>query len=106
MENSDFFNELEQAIKKIGFGVTSLTLQVHDGSVVNVLGQNFKQVRYPEGQNSLAIGYLLAEVKKLCDNHKSGSLSFSLDLEKGNIRKLEIQENISRKYEIGLDKPR
>jgi hypothetical protein len=97
-KNQQFHQELEAAVRKLGYGISSLTLQVHAGEVVSVLGQNFKQIRYKEGQNSEAVSACLAEIKKLWNKKKSGSLTFSFDFENGQIRKLEIQEGLIRKY--------
>lgn len=110
--NDKFYQELEQSIQKMNYGLASFTIKVHAGQVSTVLGQNFKQRQFKKGETTQAVAHVLTQIKKLCDGKKTGTLSMTLCFKDGELIKTEIQENLTRKYDIfpnnfkeTLDKP-
>lgn len=90
--------ELFGALGKLGWGTTTVTIRVHDSKVVDIVGHNFKNSRFKEGENAKALASLIEEIKAIHDQKKSGTFSFTLTFEKGDIKTVCRQDSLRRSY--------
>ena len=92
--------QIEQDARKLKYGSLSVWLQIHNGHIVGVQGNKFKQTRYKAGQNSEATAQVLAKIKQMFDEKKSGNLTFTVTFKNGQIRRVYLQENIIKNYPV------
>ncbi len=97
MTNRDPLKDIASIAENLKYGWTTFTVRVHGGKITDVVGHSFKNKRYKQ-QNKLALveigGYLAEHMK----NEDSGSYSFTVVLDKGNIKKLTLQEGVRTSY--------
>jgi hypothetical protein len=96
--NLEPFAELEKALEKQGYGTVSVSFQVHQGHIVGIQGNQFREVRFKEGQNTEAMALVLAEVKDLHTQKRSGNFTFTVKLDKGEIKTVWLQRNLNKRY--------
>jgi len=92
------FAELEKAIEKLQFGTISLWIQVHEGKIVSIQGNQFQQLRFKKGKNTEATAVVLSEIKDAHKKKKSGNLTITLKFGEGHIRTLYLQRNYKKVY--------
>jgi len=94
------FVELEKAIEKLRFGTVSIWLQVHDGRIVAIQGNQFQRLRFKKKMNTAATAVVLAEIKDAYKKKKSGNLTFTIKFGDGHIRELYLQRNYRKIYPL------
>lgn len=91
--------DLRKMVKNIEHGTITPSLTVFNGKVSSIQGNRCKKRYYAPDENDLAIGEMLAEIKRLHDEEIDGNFTVTLTLQEGNIRWLYFQKNL--KYEYG-----
>jgi len=94
------FAELEQALERQGYGTVSLSMQVHKGKIVSLMGHQFQHVRYREGENAKAVAQVIGEIKQTSQDKRSGTFTFSITFNEGDIKEVDIQRNLTRRYAL------
>lgn len=92
--------ELEHALEQQGYGTVSLSLQVHTGKIVSLMGHQFQHVRYREGENAKAVALVIGEIKQAAQDKRSGTFTFSITFNEGAIKSVDIQRNITKRYAL------
>lgn len=92
--------ELEQALEQQGYGTVSLSLQVHKGKIVSLMGHQFQHVRFREGENAKAVAQVIGEIKATSQDKRSGTFTFSITFDEGTIKEIDIQRNLTRRYSL------
>jgi hypothetical protein len=90
--------ELEKALEQLGFGTTTLSIRVHDKKVTDIVGHVFENRRFRVGENAEATSLVLTEIQNTFKAKKSGSYTFTLIFEKGDIRNVNFQRALRRSY--------
>jgi len=92
--------ELDRQVKLQRYGSISVTLEMHDGMIVGLQGNQVQRVRFKEGENTQATSLILSEIKSLHEKKESGMFTLSVKLEQGNLKEVYLQRNLKKNYQL------
>lgn len=92
--------ELDRQAKLQRYGSLSVTLEMHDGMIVGLQGNQIQRVRFKEGENTQATSLILSEIKSLHEKKESGMFTLSVKLEQGNLKEVYLQRNLKKNYQL------
>lgn len=93
MPNIQLYAALEQVIQKARFGTVSLSVQIHEGKAVYLIGNNFEHRQYKEDGTTKAIEEFLMRIKDTRVKGKTGSCTATFKFQAGSVKELLIQSN-------------
>lgn len=89
--------ELDRQLEDMRYGWSTFTIRVHEGDITDVVGHQFRDVKY-KNENGKAVGDLVEILKEASDKKKSGSLSFTVVFDSGQIKKINLQHGVRKSY--------
>ncbi len=92
--------ELDRQAQHQRYGTLSVTLEMHDGMIVGLQGNQIQRVKFKEGENTQATSLILSEIKSLFEKKESGMFTLSVKLEVGNLREVYLQRNLKKNYQL------
>lgn len=94
---SDILHE----IKKKPFGEVQFSVKVHQGQVANMVSTFFRVEHYED--NAKAVAEVLSMIKNMIAREQSGDITFTVHLNKGNVREITTQFTSKKQYR-GIEK--
>lgn len=102
-QNNQIFDVLNKAFQMQSYGTVDMSFEICRGQIVGIEGHQFEKMRFRDGQNTTAGAKVLEYIKSHTDNKKSGTLTFSIKLDDGNIKEIMINRNMTEKYKLSKD---
>jgi hypothetical protein len=97
--------ELDRQAKLQRYGSISVTLEMHDGMIVGLQGNQVQRVKFKDGENTEATSLVLSEIKDLFTKQESGMFTFTMKFNKGNIKDVYLQRNLKKQYSLDKSEP-
>lgn len=94
------FLDINKEIQSTQFGDVNLTITTHRGVPVGMVVSSFRHERFAEGENSKAIERTIAIAKKMTDSKETGTLSFTLVFNEGEIKEVTHQFYDKKSYRV------
>lgn len=98
--NLEAFAELERACEQQRYGSVNVWLSLHDGQITGIEGNQMQLLKFKDGENTKAVAIVLSEIKNLTEIQRSGNITFTLSLDKGQIKKLNLHRNLTRRFAL------
>lgn len=98
--NDQVFDVLAKALSMQSYGTVDMSFEICRGQIVGLEGHQFEKLRFRDGQNTAAGAKVLEYIKTHTDKKKSGTITFSLKLNDGNIKEIMINRNMTERYKL------
>jgi len=85
------FTDIWREVQATQFGEVSLTITTHRGIPVAIVTNSFRHEKFSPGDNSKAIERVIAIAKNMVDKKETGTLSFTLVFNEGQIKEVTNQ---------------
>lgn len=92
-QNLQLYAVLERVIQQARFGQINLSLQIHDGKAVYLIGNNFEHRQYKEDGATEALEEFLTRVKNIRIARRSGTFTATFKFHGGKVKELLLQSN-------------
>ena len=92
------FLDIYREISATQFGEVNLTITAHRGVPVAIVTNSFRHEKFVPGENSQAVERAVAIIKKMTDTKETGTLSFTLVFNEGQIKELTHQYYDKKNY--------
>lgn len=80
------------------FGEINLSILTHRGQPVGLVINSFRHERFNEGETTKAIERVVAVIKKMVDTKETGTLSFTMVFNQGEVKELTHQYYDKKSY--------
>jgi hypothetical protein len=92
------FMDIYREIQATQFGEVNLTITTHRGIPVAIVTNSFRHERFAPGDNSKAMERVIAIAKHMTDTKETGTLSFTLVFNDGEIKEVTNQFYDKKNY--------
>jgi len=92
--------ELDLQAEKQQYGTLTVTLEMFQGKIVGLQGNQMQRVKFKDGENAQATQLILSEIKALFENKESGMFTLSIKMAEGNLREVYLQRNLKKNYQL------
>ncbi len=92
------FLDVYREIQATQFGEINLSITIHRGIPVAIVTNSFRHERFAPGDNSKAMEKILAIAKKMVDTKETGTLSFTLVFNAGEVKEVTHQFYDKKNY--------
>lgn len=92
------FVDIEKEIQANPFSEINLSIVTHRGQPVGLVINSFRHERFTEGQTAQAIERTVTVIKKMVESHETGTLSFTMTFNDGQVKELVHQYYDKKSY--------